>query len=62
MAVSHRIGALAVGDLALVACVATGHRGHAYDVSRELVERIKAELPIWKRQHEVGGRTHWVGL
>lgn len=62
VAVSHRIGALAVGDLALVACVATPHRGDAYEVSRALVEAIKAQLPIWKRQHEVDGRTHWVGL
>ncbi|WP_284252064.1 molybdenum cofactor biosynthesis protein MoaE [Litorihabitans aurantiacus] len=62
IAVSHRVGTLAVGDLALVACVATAHRGDAYDVSRALVEAVKAELPIWKRQHEVGGRTHWVGL
>ncbi|WP_328587598.1 molybdenum cofactor biosynthesis protein MoaE [Serinibacter arcticus] len=62
VAVSHRIGALAVGDLALVACVATPHRADAYEVSRVLVEQIKAELPIWKRQHEVDGRTHWVGL
>lgn len=62
IAVSHRIGTLAVGDLALVACVATAHRSDAYEVSRALVEAVKTELPIWKRQHEVDGRTHWVGL
>ncbi|OZB87791.1 MAG: molybdenum cofactor biosynthesis protein MoaE [Microbacterium sp. 14-71-5] len=62
VAVSHRIGALAVGDLALVACVATAHRAHAYEVSRELVERIKAELPVWKRQAQADGRTSWVGI
>lgn len=62
IAISHRVGTLAVGDLALVACVATAHRGDAYDTSRALVEAVKAELPIWKRQHEVDGRTHWVGL
>lgn len=62
VAVSHRIGALAVGDLALVACVATAHRAQAYEVSRELVERIKAELPVWKRQQQSDGRTSWVGI
>lgn len=62
VAVSHRIGSLAVGDLALVACVATAHRAQAYEVSRELVERIKAELPVWKRQTEVDGRASWVGI
>ena len=62
VAVSHRVGALAVGDLALVACVATAHRAQAYEVSRELVERIKAELPVWKRQNEADGRASWVGI
>ena len=62
VAVSHRVGPLAVGDLALVACVATAHREQAYEVSRELVERIKAELPVWKRQSEADGRTSWVGI
>ena len=62
IAVSHRVGSLAVGDLALVACVATAHRAQAYDLSRTLVERIKAELPIWKKQRTADGATHWVGL
>jgi len=62
VAVSHRTGSLSVGDVALVACVATAHRALAYEVSRELVERIKAELPVWKKQHAVDGTHHWVGL
>lgn len=62
VAVSHRIGRLAVGDLALVACVATAHRSDAYDLSRALVERIKAELPVWKKQYTADGDAHWVGL
>lgn len=62
IAVSHRIGHVAVGGLALVACVASAHRAEAYAVSRDLVEAIKADLPIWKRQVEVGGTESWVGL
>lgn len=62
VAVSHRIGQLEVGDLALVACVATAHRAQAYELSRVLVERIKAELPIWKKQLTVDGVHQWVGL
>ncbi|MGO2751606.1 MAG: molybdenum cofactor biosynthesis protein MoaE [Pseudoclavibacter sp.] len=62
VAVSHRIGHLEVGDIALIACVASAHRGDAYDVSRALVEAVKAEVPIWKQQHEAGGNTSWVGL
>lgn len=59
--VGHRIGRLVVGDAALVAHVATGHRGLAF-ACQELVERIKAELPIWKHQQEASGRTVWSNL
>lgn len=62
VAVSHRIGHLRVGDIALIACVASAHRGDAYEVSRALVEAVKAEVPIWKQQHEADGATCWVGL
>jgi molybdenum cofactor synthesis domain-containing protein len=62
LAVSHRVGHLGVGDLAIVACVATAHRELAFDVCRELVERVKAELPVWKRQLLADGSHTWVGL
>lgn len=62
IAVSHRIGRLGVGDLALIACVATAHRAEAYDLSRVLVERIKSEVPVWKKQYTGDGHAHWVGL
>ncbi|PPG40449.1 molybdenum cofactor biosynthesis protein MoaE [Pseudoclavibacter sp. RFBA6] len=62
VAVSHRIGHLEVGDIALIACVSSAHRGEAYDVSRALVEDVKSEVPIWKQQHEADGAASWVGL
>lgn len=62
IAVSHRIGRLGVGDLALVCAVSTAHRADAFDRCRALVEAIKAELPIWKRQHTAEGEASWVGL
>lgn len=62
LAVSHRTGALVVGDLAIVTCVATAHRALAFDVCRELVERVKTEVPIWKRQKLADGTHTWVGL
>jgi len=62
VAVSHRTGELAVGDLALVACVAAAHRDAAYAASRDLIESIKRELPIWKRQFQMDGTATWVGL
>jgi molybdopterin synthase catalytic subunit len=62
VAVSHRIGSLAVGDLALVACVGAAHRDAAYAASRELIESIKRELPVWKRQFQPDGTAAWAGL
>lgn len=62
IAVSHRIGTVPVGGLALVACVAGAHRAEAYTVNRGLVEAIKKELPIWKHQIEVDGSGSWVGI
>lgn len=62
IAVSHRIGRLEVGDAAVIIAVSTGHRAAAFQASRDLIERIKAELPVWKRQVEADGTTAWKGL
>jgi len=62
VAVSHRIGRLEVGDAAVVVAVAAAHRGEAFAVCREIIEAIKAELPVWKRQIEADGTTAWKGL
>lgn len=62
IAVAHRIGHLVVGDLALVACVASPHRALAFAICSELVEAVKRELPIWKHQHEASGRAVWSNL
>ncbi len=62
VAVSHRIGRLAVGDAAVVIAVASGHRGEAFAVCREVIEEIKVSLPVWKRQVEADGTTAWKGL
>lgn len=62
IAVSHRIGSLRVGDLALVAAVSTAHRAEAFEVCRDLVERVKHEVPIWKKQFGSDGSSAWIGL
>ncbi|MFJ6654252.1 molybdenum cofactor biosynthesis protein MoaE [Microbacterium sp. NPDC091313] len=62
VAVSHRIGTLAVGDAAVVIAVASGHRAEAFEVCRAVIETIKTELPVWKRQREEDGTTAWKGL
>lgn len=60
LAVSHRVGRLAVGDVALVAAVATAHRREAFEVCARLVDEVKHRLPIWKRQVFADGTDEWV--
>ena len=62
VAAAHRTGSLVVGDVALVAAVAAPHRAEAFALCAQLVDRIKSEVPIWKRQHLADGATEWVGL
>ncbi|WP_035834351.1 molybdenum cofactor biosynthesis protein MoaE [Jonesia quinghaiensis] len=61
VAISHRIGDLVVGDVALVAAVASAHRAQAFSACAELVEDVKARLPIWKEQFFSDGTSEWVG-
>lgn len=62
VAASHRTGSLVVGDVALVAAVAAAHRSEAFAACERLVDLIKRDVPIWKRQHLADGATEWVGL
>jgi molybdopterin synthase catalytic subunit len=62
VAAQHRVGALRIGDLALVAAVAAPHRDAAFSACADLVETIKSRVPIWKRQHFADGTAEWVGL
>jgi molybdopterin synthase catalytic subunit len=56
----HRTGALQVGDIAVICAAAAPHRGEAFRACRELIDRLKARVPIWKREHGEGG-PHWIG-
>lgn len=60
VAVSHRLGWLAVGDAALVVAVAGVHRAEAFATAMELVDEIKRRLPVWKRQVFPDGTDEWV--
>jgi len=60
VAVSHRVGMLAVGDVALVASVTAAHRKQAFESCQRLVDQTKARLPIWKRQVFTDGTDEWV--
>lgn len=60
VAVSHRVGKLAVGDVALAAAVASAHRAEAFAACARLVDEVKARLPVWKRQVFDDGTEEWV--
>ncbi|MEC3978565.1 molybdenum cofactor biosynthesis protein MoaE [Amycolatopsis sp. H20-H5] len=60
VAVSHRLGALEIGDVALACAVAAEHRAQAFAACSELVDEVKARLPIWKHQHFADGTEEWV--
>jgi molybdopterin synthase catalytic subunit len=60
VAAVHRVGDLAVGDLAVVAAVACPHRADAFDACRALIDELKLTVPIWKHQEFAGGGSEWV--
>ena len=61
VAAVHRVGELAVGDIAVVVATTAAHRGQAFDASRALIDTLKAEVPIWKHQRFDDGTEEWVG-
>jgi molybdopterin synthase catalytic subunit len=60
IAVSHRVGPLHLGDTALACAVSTAHRAEAFALCAELVDAVKARIPIWKRQVFTDGTDEWV--
>jgi molybdopterin synthase catalytic subunit len=60
LAVVHRSGRLAIGEAALVAVVSAGHRAAAFAACADLVDTVKAQLPIWKHQFFADGTDEWV--
>ena len=61
IAAVHRVGDLAIGDLAVVLAVSCPHRGEAFDACRDLIDILKASVPIWKHQRFDDGTAEWVG-
>lgn len=60
VAVSHRIGPLAIGDVALAAAVSAAHRQDAFTACARMVDRVKEILPVWKHQVFADGTDEWV--
>jgi molybdopterin synthase catalytic subunit len=61
IAAVHRVGDLAVGDLAVVVAVSCPHRADALDACRALIDELKETVPIWKHQRFADGASEWVG-
>lgn len=62
LAVVHRVGQLAVGDLAIVLAASSPHRGVAFDACEAAIDRIKESVPIWKKEWDPEGNALWVNL
>jgi molybdopterin synthase catalytic subunit len=61
LAAVHRVGSLAIGDLAVVVAAAAAHRAEAFEASRALIDELKQTVPIWKHQRFTDGTDEWVG-
>lgn len=61
VALVHRTGLLAIGDVAVVVACSSRHRDAALDGTRRLIDDLKATVPIWKRQLFTDGDQEWVG-
>jgi molybdopterin synthase catalytic subunit/molybdopterin converting factor small subunit len=58
-AIIHRLGEVPVGEASVVIAIGSPHRAAAYEASRTALERLKAEIPIWKREHYADGEAAW---
>lgn len=62
LAATHRVGALRIGDKAVVVAASAAHRDAAFRACRAVIDRFKETVPIWKREHFTGAETRWVNL
>jgi len=60
LAAVHRVGDLAVGDLAVVVAASAAHRAEAFEACRRLIDELKTDVPVWKEQSFVSGGSAWV--
>ena len=55
----HRLGELGISDCAVVVITAAMHRAEAYDANRYIIDRVKLEAPIWKKEFFADGSYEW---
>ena len=56
---SHRVGHLAIGDMAVYVAVASAHRKEAFEACRYIIDETKSRVPIWKKEHYLDGSADW---
>jgi molybdopterin synthase catalytic subunit len=59
-AILHRTGSLEVGEISVIVCCSASHRAEAFEACRHGIERIKEDVPIWKKERLSSGDAHWV--
>jgi len=57
---AHRVGRLEIGDIAVWVGVSSAHRDEAFKACRYIIDEVKHRVPIWKKEHYVGGDSGWV--
>lgn len=56
----HRTGSLAIGETSVIVACSAAHRAEAFEACRRGIERLKEDIPIWKKEHLVAGDSRWV--
>lgn len=60
VALLHRFGDLGIGDVSVAIAVSAPHRAAAFEACRHAIEKLKQDVPIWKKEHLVSGESSWV--
>ncbi|MCC6420139.1 MAG: molybdenum cofactor biosynthesis protein MoaE [Gemmataceae bacterium] len=60
IALIHRLGRLAVGEVSVAVAVSCPHRAQAFEACRHAIDRLKELVPIWKKENWADGSTEWV--
>jgi molybdopterin synthase catalytic subunit len=60
VAIAHRSGSLGIGEASVIVACSAPHRADAFEACRHGIERLKADVPIWKKESLASGDAHWV--
>ena len=60
LAMAHRVGRVPLTETSVAVVVSTAHRTDAFEAGKWLIDELKQQVPIWKREHFADGQTEWV--